>query len=98
MQLGVKSQVLTSSLGVKNSKPSLSLGVKQSHNPHLDFDTLVRNNTSDGIIHNESNSNDARYQPIKGIPLPSHRNNIQSNRNNLEKKHKLRSSENNHFT
>ena len=99
MKLGMKSQVLTSSLGVKQSRPTSSLGVKQSHNPHLDYDTLVKNNTSDGIIHNESNSNNAHYQPIKGIPLPSHRNNIQSNRNSLEKKHRVhKSSENNHFT
>ena len=42
MKLGMKSQVLTSSLGVKQSRPTSSLGVKQSHNPHLDYDNLVK--------------------------------------------------------
>ena len=99
MKLGNKSQVVTSSLGVKNSKPSLSLGVKQSHNPQLDISNLLRNNTSDGIIRNESNSNDNSYQPIKGIQLSSNRSHVNSNRNSIEKAHKIKhSSENNHFT
>jgi len=99
MKLGNKSQVVTSSLGVKNSKPSLSLGVKQSHNPQLDISNLMRNNTSDGIIRNESNSNDNSYQPIKGIQLSSNRSHVNSNRNSIEKAHKIKhSSENNHFT
>ena len=72
--------------------------MKQSHNPNQYVDILVRANTPNGNIHNNSNSNDAHYQPIKGIQLPAHRNNIQSNRNSLEKKHKVRPSENNHFT
>ena len=96
---GRKSQVVTSSLGLKNSKPSLSLGIKQSHNPHLDSDTLTRNYTSDGIINNESNSNDNHYQPIKGVHLPNYKNTISSNRNNIEKAHKIkRSSDKSHFT
>jgi len=99
MKLGNKSQVVTSSLGVKNSKPSLSLGVKQSHNPQLDISNLMRNNTPDGIIRNESNSNDNSYQPIKGIQLSSNRSHVNSNRNSIEKAHKIKhSSENNHFT
>ena len=99
MKLGNKSQVVTSSLGVKNSKPSLSLGFKQSHNPQLDISNLIRNNTSDGIIRNESNSNDNSYQPIKGIQLSSNRSHVNSNRNSIEKAHKIKhSSENNHFT
>jgi hypothetical protein len=99
MNLGQKSQFVTSSLGVKNSRPSLSVGVKQNHNPHVEFGALTRNNTSDGIIRNESNSNDIHYQPIKGIQLPSHKSNINLSRNNIEKAHKIkRSSENNHFT
>ena len=99
MKLGNKSQVVTSSLGVKNSKPSLSLGVKQSHNPQLDVSNLLRNNTSDGIIRNESNSNDNSYQPIKGIQLSNNRSHVNSNRNSIEKAHKIKhSSENNHFT
>jgi len=100
MKLGNKSQVVTSSLGVKNSKPSLSLGVKQSHNPQLDISNLMRNNTPDGIIRNESTSNDNSYQPIKGIQLSSNRSRVtNSNRNSIEKAHKIKhSSENNHFT
>ena len=78
-----KSHVVTSSLGLKISKPSLSLGIKQSHNPHLDSDTLTRNNTSEGIINNESKSNDSQYQPIKGVHLPNYKSNINSNRNNI---------------
>ncbi len=98
MNLGQKAQVITSSLGVKNSKPSLSLGVKQSHNPYLDYDAVVRHNTSDGIINNESNSNDTHYQPIKGISLPNYKNTINSNRNTTEKAHKIkRSSDKSHF-
>ncbi len=96
---GRKSQAITLLLGVKNSKPSLSVGVKQSHNPHLDYDALVRHNTPSGIINNDSNSNDTHYQPIKGIQLPSHKSNVNTNRNSIEKAHKIkRSSENNHFT
>jgi len=99
MNLGRKSQIVTSALGVKNSKPSSSLGVKQSHNPNLDLELLTRNYTSDGIIHNESNSNDVSYQPIKGVQVPSHKNNINSKRNSLEKAKRTHiSSENNHFT
>jgi len=99
MRLGVKSQVITSSLGVKNSRPTLSVGVKQSHNPHSDVGNLVKHHTSDGIIHNESNSNDTHREPIKGIQLPSHKSNVNLSRNSLEKAHKIKkSSENNHFT
>ena len=99
MKLGIKSQFLTSSLGVKQSKIASSLGVKQSHNPYSNVDNLTRANTSDGIIHNESNSNNTHYQPIRGIQLPAHRNNISSNRNNLEKSKRIhKPSENNHFS
>ncbi len=85
--------------GVKDSRSRYNLGVKQSNNPHLDVDTLIRNNTESGIITNESNSNDNNYQPIKGIQLPNYKNSISSNRNNIEKAHKIKkSSENNHFT
>jgi hypothetical protein len=99
MRLGNKSQVIMAALGVKNSRPRYSLGVKQSNNPHLDVDALIRNNTQSGIINNESNSNDNNYQPIKGIQLPNYKNSISSNRNNIEKAHKIKkSSENNHFT
>ena len=45
MRLGNKSQVIMAALGVKNSSPYSSLGVKQSHNPRLDVDALIRNNT-----------------------------------------------------
>ena len=59
----------------------------------------MRNNTSDGIIRNESNSNDNSYQPIKGIQLSSNRSHVNSNRNSIEKAHEIKhSSENNHFT
>ena len=70
---------------------SLSLGVKQSHNPQLDISNLIRNNTSDGIIRNESNSNDNSYQPIKGIQLSSNRTHVNSNRNSIKKHIKLNS-------
>ena len=56
MFLGQKSQRIISSLGVKSSTPYLSLGVK-SYSPQLDVDSLVKNHTPDGIIRNESNSN-----------------------------------------
>ena len=99
MSLGQKSQVRISPLGGKNSRPRYTLGVKHSNNPHLDIDALIRNNTQSGIINNESNSNDNNYQPIKGIQLPNYKNSISSNRNNIEKAHKIKkSSENNHFT
>ena len=98
MRLGNKSQVIMSALGVKNSRPYSSLGVKQSHNPRLDVDALIRNNTPNGIINNESNSNDTHYQPIKGISLPNYKNTINSNRNTIEKAHKIkRSSDKSHF-
>ena len=99
MRLGNKSQVIMAALGVKNSRPYSSLGVKQSHNPRLDVDALIRNNTPNGIINNKSNSNDNNYQPIKGIQLSSHKSNVNLSRNNIEKAHKIkRSSDNNHFT
>ena len=56
MHLGQKSQRIISSLGVKSSTPYLSLGVK-SYSPQLDVDSLIKNHTPDGIIRNESNSN-----------------------------------------
>ena len=56
MGVGQKSSVIMQSLGVKNSRVSSSLGIK-SQNPHLDADNLVRNHSSNGIIHNTSNSN-----------------------------------------
>ena len=96
---GQKSYGYKSSSGVKNSVLSSSLGIKQNHNPHLDVGALYRNYTPDGIINNDSNSNDTHYQPIKGIQLPSHKSTINLNRNSIEKAHKIkRSSENNHFT
>ena len=96
MNLGRKSSVITSSLGVKNSKPSLSLGVKQSHNPNMDMDNLMKQYTSDGIINNQSNSNYAQYEPIKGVNLPSHK--VNHNKNYLEKAHKNKSEKGkNHF-
>ena len=99
MRIGQKNQMIKLSQGVKNSKLSQVLGVKQSHNPKLDADTITKHNSPDGIIYNESNSNQNNIQPIKGVSLPSHRNNIQSNRNSLEKQHRVhKSSENNHFT
>ena len=99
MRIGQKNQMIKLSMGVKNSKLSQVLGGKQSHNPRLDADTITKHNSPDGIIYNESNSNQNNIQPIKGISLPSHRNNVQSNRNSLEKQHRVhKSSENNHFT
>jgi hypothetical protein len=99
MSLGRKTQAVTLSPGVKNSKPYSSLGVKQSHNPRLDIDALIRNNTPNGIINNESNGNDNNYQPIKGIQLANHKSSVNLSRNNIEKAHKIkRSSDNNHFT
>ena len=96
MNLGRKSSVITSSLGVKNSKPSLSLGVKQSHNPNMDMDNLMKQYTTDGIINNQSNSNYAHYEPIKGVNLPSHK--VNHSRNYLEKAHKIKSEKSrNHF-
>ena len=70
MSLGRKTSVVLSSLGVKNSRLYHSLGVKQSHSPNIDVDNLMRNQTSNGIINNTSNSNENNYQPIKGISLP----------------------------
>jgi len=49
--------MIMSSLGVKNSRLFSSLGVKQSHNPQMDTDNLVKQYTSNGIINNQSNSN-----------------------------------------
>ena len=99
MRLGNKSPIIMTALGIKDSRPRYNLGVKQSNNPHLNVDALIRNNTQSGIITNESNSNDNNYQPIKGIQLPNYKNSISSNRNNIEKAHKIKkSSENNHFT
>ena len=97
MNLGRKSSVITASMGVKNSKPSLSLGVKQSHNPNMDTDNLMRANTSDGIINNQSNSNDTHYQPIKGVNIPHHK--VIHKRNSLEKPHKIITEKSrNHFS
>ena len=99
MSLGNKSPIIMTALGIKDSRQRYNLGVKQSNNPHLNVDALIRNNTQSGIITNESNSNDNNYQPIKGIQLPNYKNSINSNRNNIEKAHKIKkSSENNHFT
>ena len=96
MNLGSRSSIITASLGVKASNPSLSLGVRQSHNPHMDTDNLVKQYTSNGIINNQSNSNNNNYQPIKGINLPSHK--VNHNRNYLEKPHKIRNEKDrNHF-
>ena len=96
MRIGQKNQMIKLSQGVKNSKLSQVLGVKQSHNPKLDADTITKHNSPDGIIYNESNSNQNNMQPIKGVALSNHKSN--NNTNSLEKKHKIRSSENNHFT
>ena len=96
MHLGRKSSMIMSSLGVKNSRLFSSLGVKQSHNPQMDTDNLVKQYTSNGIINNQSNSNNNNYQPIKGINLPSHK--VNHNRNYLEKPHKIRNQKDrNHF-
>ncbi len=95
---GQKSYGFKLSPGYKNSVTSSNSGVKQNNNI-LDVGALIRNNTSSGIINNESNSNDNNYQPIKGIQLSNHKSSVNSNRNNIEKAHKIkRSSENNHFT
>ena len=72
LMLGRKTSVVLSSLGVKNSNLYSSLGVKQSHNPHIDVENLMRNQTSNGIINNTSNSNENNYQPIKGVNLRLH--------------------------
>ena len=96
MNLGRKSSIITAALGVKNSRLYSSLGVKQSHNPHMDVDSLIRNHTPSGIINNHSNSNDNNYQPIKGINIPNQK--INRNRNILEKAHKIISEKSrNHF-
>ena len=88
MGVGRKSSVIMQSLGVKNSRVSSSLGIK-SQNPHLDADNFVRNHSSNGIIHNTSNSNNQHHEPIKGVPVSS-----KQDRNNLEKPRKLRSENN----
>ena len=90
MGLGRKSSVIMQSLGVKNSRVSSSLGVK-SQNQHTDADNLVRNHSSNGIIHNTRNSNNQHHEPIKGVVVSS-----KQDRNNLEKPRKLRP-ENNYF-
>ena len=87
MHLGRKSSMIMSSLGVKNSRLFSSLGVKQSHNPHMDVDSLIRNHTPSGIISNHSNSKHNSYQPIKGINIPNQK--INRNINILEKAHKI---------
>ena len=92
MSLGRKSSIIMQSLGVKKSLPSYSFGVKQSRNPHMDSDNLAKQHTSNGIIHNTSNSNDNNYQPIKGVLVSS----SNKDKNNLEKPRKLRP-ENNYF-
>ena len=93
MRIGQKNQIPKSLIGIKNSKLSQVLGNKQSHNPRLEVDTIIKNNNSDGYIHNESNSNQNNIQPIKGVSVPNNNKSI-----SLEKTKKLRSSENNHFT
>ena len=96
MSLGRKTSVVLSSLGVKNSRLYHSLGVKQSHSPNIDVDSLIRNQTSNGIINNTSNSNENNYQPIKGVNLPYHQ--AAQNKNYLEKAHKMQSKKGgNHF-
>ena len=90
MSVGRKSSVIMQSLGVKNSRVSSSLGVK-GQNPHLDADNLVRNHSSNGIIHNTSNSNNQHHEPIKGVAVSS-----KPDRKNLKKPRKLRP-ENNYF-
>ena len=87
MHLGQKSQRIISSLGVKSSIPHLSLGVK-SYGPQLDVDSLIKNHTPDGIIRNESNSNNMHREPILGVKLQSHK--VNHNRNYLEKATKIR--------
>ena len=88
MQLGRKSQNITSSLGVKNQRVTLGLGVKQSHNPHMESDIPHKNNSSNGIT-NQSNSTNNSHQPIKGVQLPYHKVEP-NNRNYLEKAHKIK--------
>lgn len=96
MSLGRKTSVVLSSLGVKNSRLYHSLGVKQSHSPNIDVDSLIRNQTSNGIINNTSNSNENNKQPIKGVNLPYHH--VAQNKNYLEKAHKIRNEKDrNHF-
>ena len=96
MSLGRKTSVVLSSLGVKNSRLYHSLGVKQSHSPNIDVDSLIRNQTSNGIINNTSNSNENNKQPIKGVNLPYHQ--AAQNKNFLEKAHKIRQEKDrNHF-
>ena len=92
MHLGRKSSMIMSSLGVKNSRLFSSLGVKQSHNPQMDTDNLVKQYTSNGIINNQSNSNNNNYQPIKGINIPNQK--VNRNINNIEKPHKIRNEKN----
>ena len=95
MHLGQKSQRIISSLGVKSSIPHLSLGVK-SYSPQLDVDSLIKNHTPDGIIRNESNSNNMHREPILGVKLQSHK--VNHNRNYLEKATKIRHEKGrNHF-
>ena len=94
MSLGRKTSVVLSSLGVKNSRLYHSLGVKQSHSPNIDVDGLMRNQTSNGIINNTSNSNENNYQPIRGVNLPYHQvahHQAAQNKNYLEKAHKMQS-------
>ena len=78
MHLGQKSQRIISSLGVKSSIPHLSLGVK-SYGPQLDVDSLIKSHTPDGIIRNESNSNNMHHEPILCVKLQSHK--VKYNRN-----------------
>ena len=87
MHLGQKSQRIISSLGVKSSIPHLSLGVK-SYGPQLDVDSLIKNHTPDGIIRNESNSNNMHREPILGVKLKSDK--VKYNNNNLEKASRIR--------
>ena len=94
--LGRKTSMILSSLGVKNFKLHSCLGVKQTLNPHIDVENLMRNQTSNGIINNTSNSNENNKQPIKGVNLPYHQ--AAQNKNYLEKAHKMQSKKGgNHF-
>ena len=62
----------------------------------MDADSLIKNHTSNGIINNNSNSNNSHHEPIKGINLPHHK--VNHNRNYLEKAHKIISEKSrNHF-
>ena len=85
MFLGQKSRRIISSLGVKSSIPHFSLGVK-SYGPQLD-DSLIKNHTPDGIIHNNFNSNSMQREPILGIKLQYHK--VNHNGNYLEKARKI---------